>query len=52
MQRLRKHFVALVAASMAADPREGITLAAASIDSGRAARVLDNLIAFTKGAVA
>ena len=42
--------LALVAAKVAADLSEGIARAAEAIDSGRAARVLDELIRFTQGA--
>jgi len=42
--------MALVAAGVARDPREGLAMAAESVDSGRARRVLDALIAFTQGA--
>ncbi len=42
--------MALVAAGVAADPREGLVRAAESIDSGRAMQALDALVAFTQGA--
>ena len=41
--------MALVAAGAAADPQEGLAMAAEAIDSGRANQVLDQLIAFTQG---
>lgn len=42
--------MALVAAGRAADPQEGLALAAESIDSGRAMQVLEQLIHYTGGA--
>ena len=42
--------MALVAAGSADDPWAGISMAAESIDSGRALAVLDQLIAFTQEA--
>lgn len=42
--------MALFTAGAAQAPREGFAMAAESIDSGRAAQVLDRLIAFTRGA--
>jgi len=41
--------MALLAANVARDLHEGIAMAAEAIDSGRAKRVLENLIAFTQG---
>jgi anthranilate synthase/phosphoribosyltransferase len=40
--------LALVVADLAATPREGLSLAARSIDSGAAQRVLDHLVAFSQ----
>lgn len=42
--------LALVAADQAADLNEGLARAAESIDSGRAAQVLDNLVRYTQAA--
>ncbi|MGC9359936.1 MAG: bifunctional anthranilate synthase component II/anthranilate phosphoribosyltransferase [Anaerolineae bacterium] len=44
--------MALVAAGVAMDAREGLERAAESIDSGRAASVLDELVAYTRREVA
>ncbi|MFP3895355.1 MAG: bifunctional anthranilate synthase component II/anthranilate phosphoribosyltransferase [Anaerolineales bacterium] len=41
--------MALVAAGVAEDPRDGLDMAAEAIDTGRAAQVLEELIAFTQG---
>jgi anthranilate phosphoribosyltransferase len=41
--------MALVAAGVAEDPQEGLDVAAEAIDTGRAAQVLDELIALTQG---
>ena len=41
--------MALAAAGVAGDGQEGLALAAEAIDSGRAAKVLDDLVAFTQG---
>lgn len=42
--------MALVAAGVAEGPEEGLDMAAEAIDTGRAAQVLEELIAFTQGA--
>ena len=42
--------MALVAASVAQDAQEGLSMASAAIDTGRAAQVLEHLLAFTQGA--